>query len=83
MLPFQMRSGPLEKGRRTILKPAFWHFRVTFPSRFEGRRVGSAVCFFVLILNNAPALRAGKKAFVGQKYVFKIKNRPLKKKDNV
>ena len=30
----------LEKGRRTILKAAFWHFRVTFPPRFEGRRVG-------------------------------------------
>ena len=41
MLPFQIRYGPLEKGTRTILKPAFWHFRVTFPPRFEGRRVGS------------------------------------------
>ena len=40
MLPFQIRYGPLEKGTRTILKPAFWHFRVTFPPRFEGRRVG-------------------------------------------
>ena len=62
MLPFQIRYGPLEKATRTILKPAFWHFRVTFPPRFEGGRVGravSAVCFFVLILNNAPALRAG------------------------
>ena len=26
--------------------------------------VGSAVCFFVLILNNAPALRAGKNHFL-------------------
>ena len=43
MHPFQIRSGPLEKGRRTILKPAFWHFRVTFPPRFEGRRVGRSV----------------------------------------
>ena len=38
---FQIRSGPLKKGTRTILKAAFWHFRVTFPPRFEGRRVGS------------------------------------------
>ena len=69
MFPFQRRYGPLEKGTRTILKPAFWHFRVTFPPRFEGRRVGrvgrSAVCFFVLILNNAPALRAGKNISYG------------------
>ena len=41
MLPFQIRYGPLEKATRTILKPAFWHFRVTFPTRFEGGRVGS------------------------------------------
>ena len=40
MLPFQIRYGPLEKATRTILKPAFWHFRVTFPPRFEGGRVG-------------------------------------------
>ena len=30
----------LKKYRGTILTPAFWHFRVTFPPRFEGRRVG-------------------------------------------
>ena len=74
MLPFQIRSGPLGKCRRTILKPAFWHFCVTFPPRFEGRRVVSAVCFFVFILDNAPALRAGKKNSAKFSSIFNEKN---------
>ena len=58
MLRFQIRSGP-----------QFRHFSVDFTGPLEGGRVvsvgrvGSAVCFFVLILNNAPALRAGKNVF--------------------
>ena len=56
------QSGASKKRRRTILKTAFWHLRVKLRPCFLGGRVGrvgSAVCFFVLILNNAPALRAG------------------------
>ena len=58
----ELGSGALKNGD---LESAFWHLRVKLRPCLLGARVvsgraGSAVCFFVLILNNARALRAGK-----------------------
>ena len=36
----ELRFGRLKNIDERFLKSAFWRFRVTFPPRFEGRRVG-------------------------------------------
>ena len=72
MLPFQIRSGPRIRHFSSKMFPfeiRSWQRFGIFALRFllasrvavsVGRSGRSAVCFFVLILNNAPALRAGK-----------------------
>ena len=69
MLPFQIRSGPLEKYRGTILTPAFWHFRVTFPPRFEGGRVGRRFASSYSFSTTRPRFARA------TKWVFKIRPR--------
>ena len=54
--PFFVENAPVSKKELASISLA--HSRVAVSCRAV-----SAVCFFVLILNNAPALRAGKYKF--------------------